>query len=99
MLEKLRLWDISNELHALVDDGFRYTPNRVALGQLREFVYFNNVCDDMCIFDRHLVGQPGHRRAIRSSRRDEDLNVKILVQRLKCLDRTFRKIALRLGCI
>ena len=79
MFEKLGFRNTTDKLHALIDYGFRHAANGVPLGKMRELVHFNDVRNDPRIFNRHLVRQPGHGRAIRSGRSNKDLDVKVLI--------------------
>jgi hypothetical protein len=49
------------------------------LGQMREFIYFNNISHYVFILNRHLMCQPGHAWTVRSGGRDEHLNMKLLL--------------------
>lgn len=99
MLGELGFRNRADKFHGLIDDGFRHTSYRVPLGQMREFGDLDNIRHDMWTFKRHLVCQPGHRRAVWSRRRDENLDMKILVQVAQNSYRFFGQIAFSLRYI
>src|SRR5262249_10309834 len=76
-----------------------HASDHISLGQMREFIYLNDVSHYVFILDRHLVCQPGHGWTVRSRRCDEDLNMKILLDRVKRFDRCLRQLALPLRSI
>ena len=79
VLEKLRFGNIPYKLDRFVDDRFRYAPNGVPLREMREFIHFDDISNHVFVLNRHFVSQPGYWRAVRSSWRNEDLNVQTLV--------------------
>src|SRR5262245_28553311 len=93
VLQKLRFLDTSDEFHTLVDHRLGYASNRVSLSKMRKLGHFDYICNDVFVFNRHFVSQPGHRWTVASSRGYKDLDVKILVQRLQRFERELRQVA------
>ena len=87
MSDKGLFGDVAKEFDAVVNDGFGYAAHHVTLSQIGKFADLDNIRNDTRVHDRHLVRQPGDTGAMRSSRRYEDLEVQILLERVQDLQR------------
>lgn len=76
----MRLRLRADEFCVVVDDDLRHGVDVVSFGEIRKLAGLDDIGRDPGTVDREERGQPGRARAVRSSRRDKNLNVRVVLQ-------------------
>ena len=85
------------KLHLVVQDDFWDAGDVEVPGEIRELLNLHHVSRHALVLDRHLMGQTGHRWAMGSRGRRENLNVDIFIQRAERFTGIFTQRSRSLG--